>query len=132
MRVNDQVFVRKELNEPLKPARVTHICDRPRSYKVQLENNKVIERNRRHIFGPIIKEEEDDDNKSSHENPVQTADSFDTPQVINSNSDNNNTIDVNCNSSSSATPKTEIRTRYGRIVNPPKYLADYQCSKNNK
>ena len=36
--VNDKVYVKKELNKPMVPARVTRICDRPRSYEVQLPN----------------------------------------------------------------------------------------------
>ena len=53
LNVRDQVYVRKDLNKPLIPAKIIDKCDRPRSYKVKLENNREIERNRKHIFGPI-------------------------------------------------------------------------------
>ena len=55
---NDPAFVKKELNKPPVPAKIIKCCDRPRSYKLELENKSLIERNRKHIYGPITKENE--------------------------------------------------------------------------
>ena len=38
------------MNKTLQPGRVVAQNDRPRSFKIKLENDKVIERNTRHIY----------------------------------------------------------------------------------
>ncbi|OXU17424.1 hypothetical protein TSAR_004864 [Trichomalopsis sarcophagae] len=38
------------MNKPLQPGRVVGINDRPKSFKIKLENENVIERNKQHIY----------------------------------------------------------------------------------
>lgn len=123
LKVGDKVYVKKVLNEPNVPAKITKICDGPRSYDLELGNKKKIERNRRHIFGPIndkknnVCYERDDDipNKITNDKDV----------VIHSNipDDSENISDDN---NINAGDDTNIVTKSGRIVKTPKYLFDYE------
>ena len=55
MNVNDNVFVRKEMNRPLEASNITSICDKPRLYEAELKNGKKLEIHRKFIFnGPIF------------------------------------------------------------------------------
>ena len=48
--LNDQVYVRLMPNKPLEPATVIEKCNHPSSFKFILENGKVFERTKRHIY----------------------------------------------------------------------------------
>lgn len=124
LNVNDRVYVKKEARQPLVPARITRICDRPRSYKLELKNKNCIERNRKHIVGPLRPHENSNQNENcmaaDSEHNVSTNDyennthsSYDNNQVQHNVDDpfkNDNVVTT---------------TRSGRNVNKPKYLNDY-------
>ena len=38
LKVNDEVYVRKKMNQPLESFNISKVCDRPRSYEVTLKN----------------------------------------------------------------------------------------------
>ena len=92
------------------PARVTRICDRPRLYEVQLPNGNVIERNRRHLHGPVY----DDSCKS---------------ETAQSNVSDRTNVNVSAGSPTKyvtgASPSVNMRTRSGREIRKPEYLKDY-------
>lgn len=46
------------MHKPLKPAIVTKICIRPRSYEVKLTNGRKLERNRSHLYETVSGESE--------------------------------------------------------------------------
>ncbi|KYN29035.1 Uncharacterized protein K02A2.6, partial [Trachymyrmex cornetzi] len=50
LKLGDQVLVRKEMRTPLQPAQIIDTCDRPRSYKLAVQDGSTVERNRRHIY----------------------------------------------------------------------------------
>ena len=50
VRVDDKVFVRKEMSKQLVPGTIIGKCERPRSFRIKLENDNVIERNKQHIY----------------------------------------------------------------------------------
>ena len=121
------LFVKKNLNKPNVPATITKICDRPRSYELELENNRKIERNRKHIFGPI-----NDNLSSSYINnnvPESILVNRDNLPIVQNDvslpkNDVTQNNDIICNQQSVEKPVTQ--TRSGRAVKTPKYLSDYE------
>ena len=53
LNVKEQSYFSKDLKKPLVTTKIIRKCNKPRSYRVQLENSREIERNRKHIFGSI-------------------------------------------------------------------------------
>ena len=115
--VNDKVYVKKEFNKPMVPARVTKICDRPRSYEVELSNGNRIERNRRHLHGPVYENNCKDD--CSNNNVQNNVNERTSENVSVSSPVKNVSVPVE------ASPKVNMRTRSGREVKKPEYLKDY-------
>ena len=101
LKINDEVYVRKEPDSPLVPAKVTKICNRPRSYEVELNNKNRIERNRVHIYGPVIKKHQPSNNNapqqelfSKEERISKNVSLNDGTQKLNlSNQDNNKNVE---------------------------------------
>ena len=113
LKVNDKVYVKKDLNRPNVPARVTKICNRPRSHELELENKRKIERNRKHIFGPVIEDRfENNLYDVVSEEEAETLNPI--PVGIESNNENN-TSDAS----------TTYITKSGRSIKTPSYLTDY-------
>lgn len=118
LKVTDKVFVRKELHKPLVPAEITKICDGPRSYDVELSNKRRIEWNRKHLFGPISRDNEEkkevaNDIIDSQSNGVALADEA-RPEI------SNNTSSFETETSDNTQPRSS-----GRTLRIPKYLNDY-------
>lgn len=128
-KVNDKVYVQTKNKDPLKPGRIVGTCDRPRSFQIELENGKHLERNRRHLH-------------LKKENNTQPC--FDDDSISLNNSDKCSSINADINSntkeisqhvttdSSSTNPSEDnniqaqpILTRSGRVVKTPQYLQDY-------
>lgn len=116
---DDTVYVMREPNKPFVPARIVKSCDRPRSYEIELENKKRIERNRRHIFGPVIKDELPD--KPKHDSETNCKGSQKNTKLIRNLTNNNKN---NCNTFRHE--NTAIVTRSGRESKLPKYLNHYK------
>ena len=77
LKVNDDVYVQKNKDQTER-GKVVTICDRPRSYGVQLKSGPVIERNRKHLYTFTPKsnfevQEVDDNYGDSIENSGRTS-----------------------------------------------------------
>ncbi|KAL7291719.1 hypothetical protein TKK_0014507 [Trichogramma kaykai] len=128
--INDKVFVCKDLHKPLVSAKVIEKCDRPRSYKVQLDdNNNKIERNSIHIY-PFKGTEEQCkkaisqvNSKYKYDDCKDNSHKVTEPPKHNLNQQNDCNVDLNNNS-----PSSNVTTRSGRIVKPPSHLKDYICN----
>lgn len=121
------------MNKPLVSGKIISQCDRPRSFKIQLNNNKKIERNSRHIYPYFGKDEKfneslidsrsnnmyDNCNSNNNQNHNSEADSAMVNLDVQngSQSDNQNVTNQNSN----------VCTRSGRIVKTPAYLKDFDC-----
>ena len=130
----DTVFINDQPKLPNQPAKVLGKADRPRSYQLQKEDGRVIERNRKHIIrgegqefrlnpSILLPEEEESQLDSSRQPDPASEEMSESP---------------------GSTPKRDVRpevreqrfkretvldkpkyTRYGRAVNKPSYLKDY-------
>lgn len=109
------VFVNKGKEKPREPGVIVKRCERPRSYEIQMEDGGVIERNRNHIH-PI----------NSKDKKVAFS-----PQSLKESGDHNDhklevTPQNNQNDNSNQFKHTV--TRSGRVIKPPAYLKQYECS----
>jgi hypothetical protein len=132
IRVNDKVYVKKDMNKPLQPGRVVAQNDRPRSFKIKLENDNVIDRNTRHIYP--YRGNDDSFNSNPVNKSVYLDDDLDvkvdTPEqdlrpIENNVSVRNEQNNVNANHNVQ-TPN--VCTRSGRATRAPAYLKDYDCT----
>lgn len=121
-KVNDHVYIRTKPKKPLQAGKIISKCERPRSFKVELNNGQNLERNRRHLYvrkeKSIDTSNDDEPYENENENKQNNA-----PLINNAALEH----DASTNPSSSANdplPETTC-TRSGRRVKPPAYLKDY-------
>lgn len=129
LNINDKVYVRKDLNKPLVPARITKICDRPRSYEVELSSGNKIERNRRHLYGPTYDDNRKNDELYEGQNTNVNDFNSERAQFEASDPPDRDTGASSparkVNVSTEPAPSVDTRTRAGREVKRPDYLNDY-------
>lgn len=120
LNVADNVYVRRQVDKPLEPAIVTKICNRPRSYELQMSNGRKLERNRSHLYETVSEKNECEKTvqnetlqNASVSNPVRSPESIIFKQNVNENSNQN------------VQNKQTFVTQSGRISRPPSYLKDY-------
>lgn len=119
LKLGDDVYIRKEECKPLEPAVVTKICDRPRSYEVQMSNGRKLERNRVHLYN---KTTEFDLDKQVQNNAITNVSQV-SPEQASSNVVNKSVISY---PNQSVQTNQNYVTRSGRNVKPPSYLKDYK------
>lgn len=102
LQVNDKVYVRKEPGKPLIPGTIKELGRRPRSYEVELEDGKKVDRNRRDIY----------------RGPKEEVNVEMIPQTQNGNPELPSSASVEKNN-------RYITTRSGRVVKTPNWHKDY-------
>ncbi|KAJ8685557.1 hypothetical protein QAD02_021350 [Eretmocerus hayati] len=123
--MNQDVLVRKEGSHTLKPAKVSKICERPRSYELTSRDGSKIERNRRAIH-------------KSSKNPLVITDDYDDYSDHDIHDDHSENppegkyIDMSCThhaglSSQNNTESDCGNARPARQRKIPGYLKDYVC-----
>lgn len=114
--IGTHVYVKKEMDKPLEPGMIIDKCDRPRSYKVALEDHSIIERNRNHLR-PYTKNHSQNVNENIvNNNQPENQDQL--QEKIQENGVENPESTINNETSSTY-------TRSGRLVKTPRYLKDY-------
>ena len=113
IKINYYVIVKKELNKPLVSAKVTNLCDRPRSYEVELtDSERKIERNRKHLIGPV-------ENKNHVNNKIcSNLQNKNESNIILNEFEKGSSPNIEINNND------EIRTRSGRISHKPDRLIE--------
>ncbi|XP_018402108.1 PREDICTED: uncharacterized protein K02A2.6-like [Cyphomyrmex costatus] len=130
-KLGDQVLVRKDMCSPLQPAQVIDTCDRPRSFKIAMQDGSTVERNRRHIYKaprtlkPLLctSELEDYMPPTFDCNTSNKVDDSNAGSHIEQNS--NNSPETKRTVEKADNSPTPLRTRSSRLVKPPSYLKDY-------
>ena len=132
MRVDDKVFVRKEMSKPLVPGTIIGKCERPRSFRIKLENDNVIERNKQHIY-PFRGSDASFNNNPAEQNlyydDLGSYDVNDKESVQNNqNVEHSNNVGSKAENAENIVSNQRVNTRSGRVINTPKYLSDYDCT----
>lgn len=98
-------------------------ADRPRSYKVKMENGNVLERNRNHLLkgGEYIVIDDDETVVDQSNNHNESENVVKQEQVINENASNEKVVNLENN----VNQNSLYCTRSGRQTRPPAYLKDF-------
>lgn len=125
--------MRKEANIPLEPAKFTNLCDRPRSYEVQLGNGQRIQRKRVHLYRAPSHFDHKLDVHTNEESFLKSdtlaetrveprVESTDTRKGSNKSSyaDIQKPVHID-----EKTIHSDDRVRPRRTIRPPSYLRDY-------
>ncbi|XP_026672572.1 uncharacterized protein K02A2.6-like [Ceratina calcarata] len=117
LNINNRVFVRKDLNMPLLPGKITNVRDTPRLYQVQLDNGSKIVNNRAHLYDFPF-------NDARMESNLNTKNTLElSNEAHKSTKDSQKICENDVKYESRSSPRTV--TRSGRQINPPSYLGDY-------